>query len=302
MNRGPGSGFRGTAIAHPKASARTRRGAAVALGLLTVALVSCFDQPVVERLHLCFLPDGGYVITVRAKVGSEDTRITNQALARRLQELRADIAAGWQSWEPHFEALAPARERFEVERASGDIIAAVRQAHAREPEGLQRFFALSDVDAFLEERDDWTELTLHPRGSTRATLSERKQVEQKLGAWSEKVSTYLGAVSALYRYLEPRPERARLCLALLFDMNEPGEDKDLPEEEHALLEAASDAMLEVVSVLTVTQGEAYSLDELSRRAFDPFPAPITVTLPASAPSQCQSSAFGRRLAAWPTAG
>ena len=34
-------------------------------------------------------------------------------------------------------------------------------------------------------------------------------------------------------------------------------------------------------VLKVESGEAYTLDELSRRVFDPFPAPVSVVLPAA---------------------
>ena len=149
----------------------------LALGLF---LAGCFEQPVAERVELCFLAGGGFVVTARAEVRPPRGEGSNPALERRIAEARADFAAGWASWDPRFEALDPARERLEVERRLGDVERVVRQALAREPEGLRRFFAFTDVDAVLAEEPGQAELQLAPRSASRATAAERRRVEREL--------------------------------------------------------------------------------------------------------------------------
>ncbi|HPS79237.1 MAG TPA: hypothetical protein PLS53_13850, partial [Thermoanaerobaculaceae bacterium] len=189
--------------------------------------------------------------------------------------------AGWASWDPRFEALEPARERLEVERRMGDVESVVRQALAREPEGLRRFFAFTDVDAVLIEEPGHAELQLAPRRASRATAAERRLVERELESWSETLARYLAATAELYRYLDLHPERAERCLAELFSVARPEGSADLDGDETRLVKAVNDTMGEVVLVLKVESGDAYTLDELSRRVFDPFPAPVSVVLPVA---------------------
>ena len=85
----------------------------------------------------------------------------------------------------------------------------------------------------------------------------------------------------LYRYLDQRPERAERCLAELFSVARPDGSPDLDGDEARLVKIVNDTMGEVVLVLKVESGEAYTLDELSRRVFDPFPAPVSVLLPVA---------------------
>lgn len=247
---------------------------------LTVVLAGCFEQPVAERIELCFLPGGGFVVTARAEVRPPHGENPNPALDRRIAEARADFAAGWASWDPRFEALEPARERLEVERRMGDVERVVRQALAREPEGLRRFFAFTDVDAVLIEEPGQAELQLAPHRASRATAAERRLVDRELESWSEILARYLAATAELYRYLDARPDRAERCLAELFSVARPEGSASLDGDETRLVKAVNDTMGEVVLVLKVESGEAYTLDELSRRVFDPFPAPVSVVLPA----------------------
>ncbi|MCU0291165.1 MAG: hypothetical protein MUF10_04135 [Thermoanaerobaculaceae bacterium] len=253
------------------------------IGVLGLALVlaGCFEQPVAERVELAFLAGGGFVVTARAEVRPPRGEGSNPALERRIAEARADFAAGWASWDPRFEALEPARERLEVERRMGDVERVVRQALAREPEGLRRFFAFTDVDAVLAEEPGEAELQLAPRSASRATAAERRRVERELESWSEILARYLAVTGELYRYLDQRPERAERCMAELFSVARPEGSADLDGDEARLVKAVNDAMGEVVMVLKVESGEAYTLDELSRRVFDPFPAPVSVVLPAA---------------------
>lgn len=252
------------------------------LGVLAVGLLlaGCFEQPVAERVELTFLAGGGFVVTARAEVRPPRGEGSNPALERRIAEARADFAAGWASWDPRFETLDPARERLEVERRMGDVESVVRQALAREPEGLRRFFAFTDVDAVLTEEPGQAELQLVPRAASRATATERRRVEREIEDWSGTLAHYLAATAELYRYLDQRPDRAEPCLAELFSVARPEGSPELDSDEARLVKATNDAMGEVVRVLKVESGEAYTLDEMSRRVFDPFPAPVSVVLPA----------------------
>ncbi len=245
------------------------------------ALAACFEQPVAERVHLCFLPGGGFVVTAAAVVHRESYRAANPSLDRRLAEARADYAAGWASWDPRFAELDPARERLELQRVSGEVSRIVRQALGREPQGLAGFFSFTDVQCQLAVQPDASELRLFAQGSSRATAAERRQVERAIGEWSAVLARYLAAVGTLYRYLELHPDRAEPCLGELLGVSDSDKGWEFDADEKAMLEAASGAMQEAVKVLQVPAGEAYSLEELSRRVYDPFPAALSVSLPAA---------------------
>ena len=244
------------------------------------ALAACFEQPVAERVHLCFLPGGGFVVTAAAVVHKQSYLAPNPALDRRLAEARADFAAGWASWNPRFEELDPAQERLELQRVSGEVSRVVRQALARDPQGLAGFFSFSDVQCRLELQPGWSELSLFTRSSNRASPAERRRVERALADWSAVLSRYLTAVGDLYRYLELHPDRAEPCLGELLGVSDTDKGWEFDADEQAMLETASSAMQEAVKVLQVPSGEAYPLDELSRRVFDPFPAALSVSVPA----------------------
>jgi hypothetical protein len=108
-------------------------------------------------------------------------------------------------------------------------------------------------------------------------------VTQALDTWSETLATYLQRTRALYTHLESHPERATACLGLLFkdDLDEE-QVAALPSptaDEERLVEALREAMKEAAAVLVVDENEASSLDEMSHRVFDPFPAKLAVKVP-----------------------
>lgn len=248
----------------------------VTLGFLVVSLVACFDQPVEEHLGLCFLADGEVVLTVSGEIRPTAGSRPNQALDQRLAEARADFAGGLRSWDACFDAMAPALERLEVERIQGDATRVHRRAVALDPEELRAFFRLTDVDVSWTVSDGRAALEISPRSSSRATQADRRRVASALEEWSQELGTYLGQVAALYGYLDTRPARAEACLAKLFGTPETAE---LTPEEATLVDRLSDIMNEVTRVLEVPRNEAHTLEELSRRVYDPFPARLWVTLP-----------------------
>jgi hypothetical protein len=56
------------------------------------------------------------------------------------------------------------------------------------------------------------------------------------------------------------------------------EGETLTEDESVLVEAVNEAISALGSVLAPAPGEPFTLDEISRLVYDPFPAPIRVTV------------------------
>src|SRR5262249_21180136 len=88
----------------------------------------------------------------------------------------------------------------------------------------------------------------------------------------------------LYAYLDAHPERSHDLLGTLFRdvLSEDEKPGELSAEEKRLVERVDARMSRVLEVLGTPEGEAYSLDEGSHLGYDPFPARLTVRLPADA--------------------
>ncbi|MFP3938974.1 MAG: hypothetical protein ACLF0P_01585, partial [Thermoanaerobaculia bacterium] len=156
----------------------------------------------------------------------------------------------------------------------------------RDPRALQRFFSDTLVNAFYRveagaaEGQGRAELSLYPLSPGRATRRERQRLERAIDPWTETLARYFRAAGDLYAYLEEQPDRAEVCFSVLLEEVLPEEDGGrrpllLPEEE-ALVEPVEEAMAAAWEVLLATSQEAYSLNEVSRLVYDPFPARVRV--------------------------
>lgn len=258
----------------------------VLAGMSLLFLSSCFDPPVREELRLRFLPNGAVVATSTVHIADPDDS-GNPALARRLAETRQAILDGSDAWGTRIAAADPAAERFSWEKRLGAVRSASRSAAFAEPKGLEAFFrdtSLS-VSYSIDPERGVAELTIVPGTSARATRRQREETEKTLGAWTNGVAEYLSAGQALYAYLEDHPDRAYACLGTLFGerLNEE-EAKDLDEltpEERRRVDRLDEAMGQVLEVLAVPNGGAYSPDEVSQLVYDPFPARLTLKLPGA---------------------
>lgn len=255
----------------------------LALLLLALAFVSCFEPPVRETLRLRFLPNGAFVATSTVEI--TDPQDSNPALARRLAATRQAVLDGTDSWGSRFASLEPGAERFSWEKRLGEVHKATHSAVATEPESLARFFSdtsLAVSYAVLPENGT-AELTIASGPSARATRAQRKEMERTLDDWSEDVKEHLEATRALYDYLDGHPDRAEGSFSALFSdllpEGDPEAEAGLSAEERRLVERLSEAMGEVLDVLLIPAGADHSPDEISRLVYDPFPARLTVSLP-----------------------
>ena len=123
------------------------------------------------------------------------------------------------------------------------------------------------------------ELQLFATGGSRATSRQRDEVEHRLRTWSDQLADYFGAMIDLYAHLDARPDRALPCLAHVIDKHEGmGETGPLSSEEETLVTRVKEAMELVSDALLVAEGDAYSLNELTRLVYDPFPARLTLAV------------------------
>ncbi len=229
---------------------------------------------------LSFLADGGLRVQLRVELRHPEGKKANSDLGRRLRQLELDLLAGWDPWTRRFDQADAALESFHWEKEKGRVTYLERNLVLDDPGELTGLLADTPVHATYLIEDGVAELALFPGAPAKATRRERRQVEQQLDTWSEILAAYFRASEGLYRYLDLRPDRALPCFGELFESDDTyGE---LTPAEELLLEAIGEATSDILDVLDVDADRAYSLDELSRRVYDPFPALLEVELPSPA--------------------
>ncbi len=260
---------------------RTRRPLLL-LAVPLLALVSaCFEGPVRETWTLRFLP-GGWAVAGRTIVisTSEDS---NPAVAKRLAAVRRDLIEGTDAWSERIAAASPIAEKIEQERLTGEIVNTSHRALLSETDQVRQMFAATPVNVSYTIVSGLAELSLVPGPPDRATRADRTKVQAALASWSADIAGYFAAGSALWAYLDQNPDRAWACFGRVFRQVRPEGAPEPPPlragRETDLVEALQAAMKKVWRPLEVGDGEAFTLDELSHRVFDAFPAPVEVSLP-----------------------
>lgn len=255
------------------------------LALPLLALVSaCFDGPVRETWTLRFL-SGGWVVAGRT-IEISSAEESNPAVARRLAAVRRELLAGTDPWAERLGEIGPFAEKIEQERVTGAIAKATHQALLTELDQVRQLFAATSVGASYTLVSGLAELRLVPGPADRATRADRTKVQRAFAPWSADVAEYFAAGSALWKYLDERPERAWACFGRLFRQVRPDGAPEppplAPGKETRLVEALFASMKKVWKPLEVADGEAFTLDELSHLVWDPFPAPVEIQLPGPA--------------------
>ncbi len=246
--------------------------------LLCLPMTACFEEPVLEHLHLTVRGDGSVVATVVQQVATA-SGYDNPALNERLEESRATLAQNLDLWSQRFATLEPLAERHSVERVDGELRRSIRSAVFESFDEVLRLFEADGLTGSLTAAGHVAELDLFPTGGSRATYFQRQDLEARMRQWSLELAEYFSAAVDLYAYLDRRPERAVPCLAHVFDKHEGlGATGPLDEVEEELVARLKATMEAVASALMVPDGEAFSLNELSRLVYDPFPARLTVVV------------------------
>ncbi len=248
------------------------------LGCLT--LLACFDlrPPVEERLLLSLLPDGSLRARLIVELRHPEGKRASSNLGRRVRQREDELLDGWDAWSRRFGDAGGAIENFLWQKEEGRLVYLERNLVLDDPGELTEVLADTPIHAVYRLEDGVAELALYPGSPGRATRRERREVERALESWSALLAAYTEAAAELYEHLELRPDRALPCFGNLFESDD--DYGELTPEEDRLLEAVGDATSEILDVLDVDAERAYSLDELSRKVHDPFPARFAVELPA----------------------
>jgi hypothetical protein len=245
--------------------------------IVIVALTACLEPPISESLDIRILPGGASVATIGIVVRKPSDFEGSPKVRQRLETETRALEEGTDPWSSRLRAATPARERDVADREGGRLFRVTRHASFDAPADLQAFLRDTGVGIGYGEGAGWAELTILPGRTGRPTTAQRERVKAELGVWSASLAAYFAATADLYAYLDRQPERARPCLAVLLTKLPEGEK--LTDEEARLTKAVDETMTECGSVLAVPSDEAYTVDELSRMVYDPFPAPVRVSVP-----------------------
>ncbi len=256
------------------------RQARIALiALLCIPLAGCFEEPVREHLHLTLRGDGPVVVTVVQEVTPSDRAGDNPALTDRLEESRYTIDHSLDPWSRRFALLEPLAEHVSVERVDGELRRSIHSGVLSSFEEVLRMVEADGLTGSLVVVDGTAQLELFPTGGSRASYTQRQDADRLLSEWSEVLAEYFEAVVDLYAHLDERPGRAVPCFAHVFDKHEGlGNTGPLEPVEERLVVRVKDAMENVAFALMVDDGKAFSLNELTRLVYDPFPARLTIAV------------------------
>ena len=247
--------------------------------LLCLPLTGCFEEPVVEHFHLTLRGAGPVIVTVVQEVADPDLASSNTALADRMEASRNALEHELDPWSRRFALLQPLAEHQSIERVDGELRRSVHSAVLASFDDVARMVEAEGLSGNLTVNGGVAELSLFSTGGSRATAVQRQTVERRLVEWSQSLADYFESVIDLYGYLDARSDRSVPCFAHIFDTHEgvPGSGPLKPEEEEMVLRV-KDTMDGVVEALLVADGESYSLNELARLVYDPFPARLTISV------------------------
>jgi hypothetical protein len=177
-----------------------------------------------------------------------------------------------------FSGLNIDNERIIVDRANGRITGVERQTTIDRNE-LPKFFNDMSVTVSLLPNNGYTELTIIPGASSRATRQQRERVLATLHQWSTEAAAYVDALGHLYEYLDANPQRAQAAFTILLGDHD---QKSTIDEEQSLLEAVWNTADRLSERMRPKETDAYMVDEEFDLVFNPFPGEIVVVTPKTA--------------------
>jgi hypothetical protein len=246
---------------------------ALGVGSIALLLAACgMRGPVASRVTVAPSDDPQRLaITVSTDI---ESHTAGPAMEARVTEIREALLAGRDEWSPRFASVPADSERIIIDRKYG-VLRHVEHSATINADDLQRFFSDTGMTLTLTRGEGWTELTIYPGASTRATRQQRERVEKTLTAWSEDAARYFNAVDRLYFFLAQHPQRAEG----IFDMLLGERQRPLNEEEQALVDTVTEAMDRLSKRLQADEKDVTTLDEEFDLVFNPFSAEIAVHTP-----------------------
>jgi len=252
----------------------TRRTAFLLVALL---FTGCLEPPSSESVEVRVLPHGASIVSVSVTLRDPGDYDKAPRVKQRLEAEGRDLLNASDPWSERLRRIDAARQRDTIDREHGGLRAVTRQAMLEKPAELRELFRDTGVGVSYSEGKGWAELTLTPDRPSRATSAQRQRVAGELDFFCANLARYAAAVKSLYDYLDANPARARACFADIFDVKA-GDGDSLSDPESELVSQVNDAIGMLVPELSGESGEPYTIDELSRLVFDPFPASMSIVV------------------------
>jgi hypothetical protein len=243
----------------------------LALAVL-LAAVACGRPPVRDEVTIELTGEDA-IVTAQT---SFDLESKNAEVRTRLEAARGAALAGTDPWSARFGRLTAQTEQLTFHRTNGVLDRMTRIARIPR-EDLQRFFSDASLTVSIVDGDGWSELTIYPGASTRATREQREHFTRSMSSWSGEVARYFTALSHVYQYLDGAPQRAPYVFAaLLNEKRSDGTDPALLEDEQPMIDTVLEAMEEIGQRMDVEEGRALSFAEEADLVFNPLPATLTI--------------------------
>ena len=247
--------------------------------MLCLPLFGCFEDPVREHVHLTLLGAGPVIVTVVQEVADPRLAESNEELADRMEESRTTIESNLDPWSRRFALQQPLAEHRSTQWVEGNLRRSVHSAVLTSFDEVVEMVATDGLTGNLAVAGGVAGVSFFPTGGSRATYTQRQEAERLLVEWSDTLAAYFESVIDLYTYLGSRPDRAVPCFAHIFDTHAGiAASGPLEAEEEELVLRIKNALDAVVLVLVVPEGESFSMNELTRLVYDPFPARLTVSV------------------------
>ncbi len=256
-----------------------RRYRIALITVLCLPLFGCFEEAVREHVHLTLRGAGPVIVTVVQEVADPRLAEGNQELADRMEESRTTIESNLDPWSRRFALQQPLAEHRSTQWVEGNLRRSVHSAVLASFDEVVEMMEADGLTGSLAVAGGVAEVSFFTTGGSRATYTQRQEAERLLVEWSDTLAEYFESVIDLYAYLESRPDRAVPCFAHIFDTHDGvAASGPLEAEEEELVGRVKDALDAVVLALVVPEGESFSMNELTRLVYDPFPARLTVSV------------------------
>lgn len=120
---------------------------------------------------------------------------------------RDETVAGRDPWSLRFQQASPEHDRVVFDRTNGEVTG-VEHSATINADDLQKFFYDAAVTTSVVRGDGWTELSIYPGTSDRATRVQREAYETQMETAARLVVRYIASMRSLYNYLDRHPQRA----------------------------------------------------------------------------------------------
>jgi len=222
---------------------------------------------------------GAAVVTIAVALRDPSDFKQVPRVQQRLEAEERELLAGSDPWSARLQRVEPERQRDVIDLSHGRLHRIQRSALLAGPEDLREFFRDTGVGVTYAEGSEWAELTLTPGRPSRATAAQRQHLSSGLEAFAANLAAYAAATKRLYDHLDANPERARACLAAI--VAESAAEEELTGDEPELVADVNEAIGEMGEILAPAEDEPFTLDEISRLVYDPFPASMRVSVPGT---------------------